>query len=182
MPILMSTWTRFGKEKLHDKECFYSSVKDGTTNDKGKKLDDHINNEDYLICKKNWNKFNLKNMGDYHDHFLKKDILFLADVFVKFIDTCLKFYKLDPCYYFSSPGLSWGEMLKMTGVKLGKIFDIDMYLFIEKGLREGISYIAKRYCKGNNKYKKDYDPTKPSKYISYIHVNNLYGWAMSRWV
>ena len=175
----MSTWTRSGKEKLHDKECFYSSVKDGTTNDKGKKLDGHINNEDYLMCKKNWIKFNLKNMGDYHDHFLKKDILFLADVF---IDTCLKFYKLDPCYYFSSPGLSWGAMLKMTGVKLGKIFDTDMYLFNEKGLREGISYIAKRYCKGNNKYKKDYDPTKPSKYISYLHVNSLYGWAMSRWV
>ena len=166
MPILMTTWTRFGKEKLHDKECFYSSVKDGTTNDKGKKLDGHINNEDYLMRKKNWNKFNLKNMGDYHDHFLKKDILFLADVFVKFIDTCLKFYKLDPCYYFSSPGLSWGAMLKMTSVKLGKIFDIDMYLFNEKGLREGISYIAKRYCKGNNKYKKDYVPTKPSKYVS----------------
>ena len=99
-------------------------------------------------------------MGDYHDHYLKKDVLLLADVFEKFIDTCLKFYKLDPCHYFSSPGLSWDAMLKMTGVKLEKISDIDKYLFIEKGLRGGISYIAKRYAKANNKYMKNYDPKK----------------------
>ena len=70
-------------------------------------------------------------------------------------------------------------MLKMTGVKLEKISDIDKYLFIEKGLRGGISYIAKRYAKANNKYMKNYDPTKPSIYISYLDMNNLYGWAMS---
>ena len=67
----------------------------------------------------------------------------------------------------------------MTGVKLEKIVDIGMYLFIEKGLRGGISYIAKRYAKANNKYMKDYDPKKPSKFITYLDMNNLYGWAMS---
>ena len=118
-------------------------------------------------------------MSDYHDHYLKKDVLLLADVFEKFIDTCMTFYGLDPCHYFSSPGLSWDAMLKMTGVKLEKISDIDKYLFIEKGLRGGISYIAKRYAKANNKYMKNYDPTKPSIYISYLDMNNLYGWAMS---
>ena len=71
-------------------------------------------------------------MGDYHDHYLKKDVLLLVDVFEKFIDTYLKFYGLDPCHYFSSPGLSWGEMLKLTGVILEQTVDIDMYLFIEK--------------------------------------------------
>ena len=65
----------------------------------------------------------------------------------------------------------------MTGMRLEKIFDIDMYLLIEKGLREGISYIAKRYAKANNKYMKDYDPKKPSKFITYLDRNNLYGWA-----
>ena len=55
------------------------------------------------MCEKNWDKFEIKNMGDYHDHCLKKDVLFLADVFEKIIDTCLKFYGLDPCHYFSSP-------------------------------------------------------------------------------
>ena len=118
-------------------------------------------------------------MGDYHDHCLEKDILVLADVFEKFIDTCLKFYKLDPCHYFSSPGLRWDAMLKMTAVKFKEIIDIDMYLFIEKGLRGGFSYIAKRYSEANNKYLKDYDPKKTSKFISYLDMNNLYGWAMS---
>ena len=99
--------------------------------------------------------------------------MLLADVFEKFIDTCLKFYKLDPCHYFSSPGLSWDAMLKMTGMRLEKIVDIDMYLFIEKGLRGGISYIAKRYSKANNKYMKNYDPKKPSKFITYLDMNNL---------
>ena len=56
-------------------------------------------------------------MGDYHDHYMKKDVLLLADVFEKFIDTYLKFYKPDPCHYFSSPGLSWDVMLKMTRIE-----------------------------------------------------------------
>ena len=114
-------------------------------------------------------------MGDYHDHHLKKDVLLLAVVFQKFIDTCLKFRKLDFCHYFSFPGLSWDAMLEMTGVKLEKIFDIDMYLFIEKELRGGIFYITKRYSNANNKYMKNYNPIKPSKYISYLDRNNLYG-------
>ena len=113
----MGSFKRFGKEKLPDRECFYSSLKDGTTGDNGEKLDGHISDKDYLTCKIIWNEFNMKNMGDYHDHYLKKDVLLLADVFEKFIDTCLKFYGLDPCHYFSSPGLSWDAMLKMTGVK-----------------------------------------------------------------
>ena len=104
----------------------------------------------------------MKNIGDYHDHYLKKEVLLLADVFEKFINTCLKVYKLDPCHYFSSPGLNWDAMLKMTDVWLEKTVDNDMYLFIEKGLRGGTSYIAKRYSKTNNKHIKNYDPTKPS--------------------
>ena len=90
-----------------------------------------------------------------------------------------KFYGLDPCHYFSSPGLSWGGMLKMICVRLKKIVDIDMYLFIEKGLRGGISYIAKRYGEANNKYMKSFDTEKPSKFITYLAMNNLYGLAMS---
>ena len=87
--------------------------------------------------------------------------MLLADVFEKFIDTCLKFCGLDPCHYFSSPRLSWDAMLKMTGVKLGKISDIDRYLFIKKELKGGISYIVKRYAKANNKYMENYDLKKP---------------------
>ena len=54
----------------------------------------------------------------------------------------------------------------MTGIALEKISDIDQYLFIEKGLRGGISYIAKRHSKGNNECCPDYDKNKPSKLIS----------------
>ena len=70
-------------------------------------------------------------------------------------------------------------MLKVTGMKLKKMSDIHMYLFIEKGLRGGISYIAKRYSEANNKYMKNYDSKKLSKCIEYLDMNNLYGWAMS---
>ena len=68
----------------------------------------------------------------------RKDVLLSADVFEKFISTCLKFYGLDPCHYFCSPELSWDATLKVAGVKLEKISDIDKYLFIEKGLTGGI--------------------------------------------
>ena len=73
-------------------------------------------------------------------------------------------------------------MLKMTDIELEKISDIDKYLFIKKGLRGGISYIAKRYAKANNKYINDYDPKKPPTFISYLGMNNLYGWAMSEYL
>ena len=126
--------------------------------------------------------FNIKNMGDYYDHYLKKDLLLLADVFKKFLSTCIKYYELDPCHYFSSPGLSWDAMLKMTGIELEKISDIDQYLFTKKGTRGGISYIAKRYAKANNKYMNDNDPSKPSTFITFLDKNNLYGWAMSEYL
>ena len=94
----------------------------------------------------------MKSMGDYHDLYLKTDVLLLADVFERFINTCLDYYGLDPCHYFSSPGLGWDAMLKMTKIESDRISDIDMLLFIEKGMRSGISYIAKRHSKANNKY------------------------------
>ena len=121
-------------------------------------------------------------MSHYHDHDSKKDQLLLAGVFEKFIDKCLKCYALDPCQYFSSPGLSWEAMLKKTDVKLEKKSDIDKYLFIEKGLRGWISYIVKRYAKANNKvewYMNEYDSKKPSAFITFLDMNNLYGWGLS---
>ena len=121
-------------------------------------------------------------MIDYHDQYFKKDVLLSRDVFEKFIGTCLKYYGLDPCYYFSSTGLSWDAMLKMTCVKLEKICDIDKYLFIEKGLRGRTSYITKRYAKANNKYINYYDSKKQSTFISNLDMNNLHGWAMSEYL
>ena len=153
------------EKKLPARKNVFSSTKKGKIGDDGKISDGHISVKDYLTCEKIWDKFEMKNMGDYHDHYLKKDVLLSADVFEKFIDTCLKFYGLDPCHYFSSPGLNWDAMLKMTGVKLETISDTDKYLFIEKGLRGGISYIAKRYAKANNRYMNDYNPKQFNIYI-----------------
>ena len=74
----------------------------------------------------------MNTVGDYHDLYLKADVLLLADAFEKFISTYLDYYRLDPCHYFSSAGLSWDAMLKMTGIELEVISDIDVHLFIEK--------------------------------------------------
>ena len=71
-------------------------------------------------------------MGDYHDHYFKENVLLLADVFEKFLDTCLKYYELDPCHYFSAPGLSWDAMVKMTNIELERISDIDKYYLLKK--------------------------------------------------
>ena len=95
--------------------------------------------------------FKSKTMGKYHNLYLGSDVLLLADVFESFRKTCLQYYKLDPCHYFTSPGLSWDAMLKMTNIKLELMTDIDMFQFIEKGMHGGVSYIALRYGKANNK-------------------------------
>ena len=166
----MDSFEKFNSP-LPTKEEFYSIL-----NNKD------ISAEDYEHAKNVWNTFSLKNMGEYHDLYLKSDILLLVDVFENFRKTCLEYYKLDPCHYFTSPGLSWDAMLKMTDIKLELMTDIDMFQFIEKGMRGGISYIANRHGKANNKYMKDYDKDKPSKYIMYLDANNLYGWAMSQYL
>ena len=164
----MDSFNKFN-EQLPTKEDFFSILNN-----------EHITDEDYNHALEVWKTFSLKNMGEYHDLYLTSDILLLADVFENFRKTCLEYYKLDPCHYFTSPGLAWDAMLKMTKIELELMSDVDMYLFIEKGLRGGISYIANRYGKANNKYMKEYDEKAPSKYIMYLDANNLYGWAMSK--
>ena len=178
----MSSFERFNEERLPARKYFFSSTKKEKIDNDGKMSDGHISFKDYLMFEKFWDNFDMKNIGHYHDHYLKKDVLLLADVFEKFIDTCLKFYGLDPCHYFSSPGLSQDAMLEMTGIKLEKISEIDKCLFFEKRLRGGVSYIAKRYAKANNKYTENFDLKKQSTFITYLAINNLYGQAMSEYL
>ena len=124
----------------------------------------------------------MNTMGDYHELYLKTDVLLLVDVFENFFKHCLDYYRLYPFHYFSSPGLSWDAMLKMTGIELELISDIDMHLFIEKGMRGGTSYVAKRQLKANDKYMECNDSSKKTKYMTYLDANNLYGWAMSQYL
>ena len=119
-------------------------------------------------------------MGEYHDLYVRSDVLLLANVFKSFRKTYLQYHKLDLCHYFMSPGLSWDAMLKMTKIKLELMTDIDMFQFIEKGMYGGVSYIVNRYGKANNEYMKEYDENEPSKYIMYLDANNCYGWEMSQ--
>ena len=90
-------------------------------------------------------------MGDYHDDlYLKTDIFLLADVFEKIINTCLEYYGLDPCHYFSSPGLSWDAMLKMTEIELGLISDIDSFYLLKKEWEEVFLTLLKDLIKQIN--------------------------------
>ena len=127
-----------------------------------------------------WNTFGCKTIKDYHDLYLKSDVLLLADVFENFRKTCLKHYKLDPAHYYTSPGLAWDACLKTTGQNLELLSDYDMLMMFERGIRGGITHISKRYAEANNKYMKNYDSSKESSYIQYLDANNLYGWAMSQ--
>ena len=111
--------------------------------------------------------FEIKYLGQYHNFYLKIDVLLLCNVFEKFISVCLSDYGLDPCHYFSSPGISWDAMLKLTGIQIEQIKNIDVHLFLEKGMRGGISDISKRYSKIDENTE-----------IMYWDANNLYSWAM----
>ena len=130
-----------------------------------------------------WKQLNVKNMGQYHDIYLSTDVLLLADVFEAFRETAIINYHLDPTHYVSLPSFGFDASLKMTKIKLDVMSDYDMYLMIEQsGIRGGMSMISHRYSKANNKYMKDYDKSKESKYIMYLDANSLYGWAMTQYL
>ena len=124
----------------------------------------------------------MKTIKDYHDLYLKCDALLSADVFEKFRNNSLQNYGLCPSHFLSAPALSWNAVLNMTKVELVLIPDPDMYIFIEKGTRGGVSGISNRYSKANNKYLKSYQSKQESKHIIYLDANNLYVYAMSKFL
>ncbi len=164
----MSDFSKLSATCLPPKDAFYSQL-----NKSG------ISDEDYEHAQKVWESFGCKTMRDYHDLYLKTDVLLLADIMTEFRRVCKDVYGLDPLHYYIAPGLAWDAMLKYTKIKLDPISDPDMYLMVESGIRGGISSIMKRYAKANNKYVEGYDNDKTSVHIPYLDANNLYGWAMS---
>ena len=161
-------WNKFNEKKLPCKESFYSNL---TMED--------ISDTDYKHTYNVFEKFNLNNLGDYHDLYVRSDTLLLADVFENFRNARLNNYELDPTHFVSLTGLAWQACLKKTNVELELITDYDMLLIIEDGIRGGICHATQRYAKANNKYMKDYNKDKESSYIQFLDANNLYGMAMT---
>ena len=159
----MDSFEKF-KETLPPTEKFYFSL-----NDEG------ISDEDFQHACNIWERFGMQNMGNYHDLYLKTDVLLLADVFEEFRKVCIENYELDPAWYYTVPGLAWNAALKKSGVKLDLLTGPDMLLFFEGGMRGGVSASMHRYGRSNNKYMKDFDGKKTIKYLLYLDANNPYG-------
>ena len=166
----MDGWDKFNEKLIPSKELFYSNL-----------TLENISEVDYMHANNVFKTFELNNLGDYHDLYVRSDTLLLADVFENFRNVCLSNYELDPAHFVSLPGLAWQACLKKTNVELELLTDYDMLLMIEEGIRGGICHAVHRYAKANNIYiyMKDYDSSKESSYIQYLDANNLYGAAMS---
>ena len=165
----MDSFEKFNETSLPKKEDFYSKLND-----------ENITEDEYAHAKTVWETFKCKTLGDYHDLYVKTDVALLADVFENFRKLCLQQYGLDPAHYFTSPGLSWDALLKKTGVELELFTEVEMHMFVERGIHGGISMVSKRHAKANNPLVSGYDESKPNSYIMYLDANNLYGWAMSK--
>ncbi|GBM56822.1 hypothetical protein AVEN_227333-1 [Araneus ventricosus] len=164
----MDNFTKFSETDLPPKDKFYSRLNE-----------QNITDADYEHAQNVWSKFCITNICEYTDLYVKSDVLLLADIFENFRDLCMNTYMLDPAWYFTAPGLSWDSMLKMTGVEIELLTDYEMFLFVERGIRGGISQCSHRYSIENNSYLPNYDKSRASNYILYLDANNLYGWAMN---
>jgi hypothetical protein len=150
---------KFHETSLPPKEAFYNRLKE-----------EHISDKDYEQVKNVWNALKMKNLGNFHDNYVKTDVVLLADVMERFRDMCMENYSLDCLHYYTSPGLSYDAALKMSGVCLDLIKDPSMYQ-----TRGGISMVTKKFARANNPYiPKTFDKNKPRKYLMYLDANNLY--------
>ena len=165
----MDSWERFNETSLPSKEDFYSNLNV-----------ENIDDTDYRHVNRVFKRFELENLGQYHDLYAQSDTLLLADAFENFRDMCIKEYELDPAHFLSLPGLAWQACLKKTNIELELLTDYDMLVMVEEGIRSGICHSIHRYAKTNNKYMKNYNNNEESSYIKYLDANNLYGWAMSK--
>lgn len=160
------------KHRLNDKclpakKCFFSKIKNTD-----------ITQEEYEHAQKVWSEFRVQTLGEYSDIYLKIDVLLLSIVFENFRKLTFSYFGLDPASFYTAPGLSFAASLKTTKIHLKLLDDVDMNLFIEKGIRGGIVQSIHRYSKCNNVYyPPTYDATLPKIYLSYWDVNNLYGFA-----
>lgn len=162
-----TSWDKLEETELPPKSAFKNSLKSLNID------------EAYQHALKVWSHFKIETLGSYSDLYLKLDVLLLSDVFENFRDLCLESYYLDCAHYYTLPGFTFDCMLKYTGVELELLTDYDMFMFIEKGIRGGITTCVKRHCVANNiRMGEQFDNSKPNTNIIYVDCNNLYGWAM----
>jgi hypothetical protein len=162
---------KFSDTTLPSRDAFYSSL-----------TMEEVSHDEYERAQRIWEYFDCQTFKDYHDLYLKSDVLLLADVFENFRETGMSYYGLDPAHYLTLPSYSFDACLKYTDVELQLLTDPEMHLFIENSIRGGISVVSHRYARANNPYLKseDYDSSQPHSYIMYLDANNLYGWGMSQ--
>ena len=166
----MDSWEKFEDNHLPPIEAFYSKI------DLSEIIESDCNH-----AQKVWKEFGMKTLGDYHDLYLKMDVLLLSNVFEAFRTTCLEHYALYLAHFYTSPRLAWQACLKNTGVNLEHLTDLDILLMFEQGTWGGITQAFHRYARENNKYMSEwFDPGKESHYLQFLDANNLYYWAMSQ--
>ena len=135
----MDYWDKFRKTVLPPKEAFYSKL-----NKSG------VSDQDYEHARRVWSEFGINNLGEYHDLYLRTDVILLANVFEAFRKVCLDNYGLDPAHFYTAPGLAWKACLKKTIIRLELLLDPDMLLMFERGIRGGIAQSIHRWAKANN--------------------------------
>ena len=129
----MDSWDRFKETSLPSIKRFYSNLNMSRVSD-----------TDYEHACKVWSEFGIRNMREYHDLYLKTDVILLTNVFESFRRVCLEKYELDPSHFYTSPGLAWKTCLKKSKVKLELLLDPDMLLMFERGIRGGITQSVHR--------------------------------------
>ncbi len=155
-------FSKYDEPTLPKRKCFYSSLSLNT-----------ISKEDYKFAKKIWEIFEFENLGEYSDFYNLLDTSLLADAFQKFRRVMKNTHSLEPCHFFSIPGLTFYAALKYTNVKLELIQDVDIYQMLEKGIRGGINGVMKRIAKANNEFTENYDSNIEKSYLIHLDGNNF---------
>ena len=171
---------KFRETQLPGRETFYNDLNE-----------EECSQEDYIHAQNVWSVFNMSTLQDYHDLYLKSDVLLLSCIIDQYrkecyesygLDQyrkeCYESYGLDPTHYYTSPVLTWDAGLKFCKIRLELLQDEGMYMFMVQSIREGISTITHRHEKAKNKFLPDYNPSNLSSCLLYIDANNLYGWSM----
>ena len=165
----LDSWEKLDEQALPPQPAFFSKLRQTG-----------ISDADYAHACSVWERFGCRSMREYNELYMKSDVLLLADIFEEFREVCVRNYGLDPAHYVSAPQLSWDSMLKLTSCSLDLISDPEMFRFIDRGIRGGVSNIVCRFARANNPYMSTFDAALPTSYIIDLDANNLYGWAMSQ--